>query len=113
MGSLRASAGDVSSPLVREDPTCLGDLSQRATLTDPALELGAATTEGQAPQSLCSTRKATATRSPCATAREQAVLAAAREKPKQREDPGQPKINKIIRKEIKMVNFPSCRFYHN
>ena len=70
VGSLRASAGDVSLPLVGEDPACLGDLSQCATLTNPALELGAATTEARVPQSLCSTRKATAMRSLCATARE-------------------------------------------
>ena len=70
VGSLRASAGDVSLPLVGEDPACLGDLSQCATLTNPALELGAETTEARVPQSLCSTRKAIAMRSPCATARE-------------------------------------------
>ena len=48
---------------------------------------------------------------PCTTARQQTVFAT-REKPSSNEDPGQPKRNKIVKK-IKMVNFPSCTFYHN
>ena len=49
---------------------------------------------------------------PRTTARQQTVLAT-KEKPSSNEDPGQPERNTTVKKEIKMVNFPSCTFYHN